>query len=137
MSANATVNYHIKSSKEQAFKFDVGGVIGNLISPDLAETDVQVRDLRSDIGAVCFDTDGIQFQAHKTQVGDFTSDQTLWCDLYERELEALLKDQIGAKEVIIFDHTVRIDDPHADRKPARNVHNDYSKKGAEQRLVDL
>ncbi|MEX0309894.1 MAG: CmcJ/NvfI family oxidoreductase, partial [Tateyamaria sp.] len=45
--------------------------------------------------------------------------------------------KLGAREVVIFDHTVRTDDPDATRKPARNVHSDYSTDGAAQRLVDL
>ncbi|MFK7762168.1 MAG: CmcJ/NvfI family oxidoreductase [Roseobacter sp.] len=49
----------------------------------------------------------------------------------------ILKPEVNAKEVISFDHTVRIDDPNADRKPARNVHSDYSQSGAEQRLIDV
>jgi hypothetical protein len=137
MSANATVNYHIRSSEPQAFRFDVDGIVGNLISPELVETDIHVRDLRGDTNTVSFDTDGIQFRTNKTQVEDFTSDQALWRDLYDDELEALLKDKMSAKDVIVFDHTVRIDDQNAERKPARNVHNDYSQKGAEQRLIDL
>ena len=38
---------------------------------------------------------------------------------------------------VIFDHTVRVDDPNSDRKPARNVHSDYSPEGAQQRLIDI
>lgn len=60
-----------------------------------------------------------------------------WQPAYDAELMRLLQDELNAKEVIIFDHTVRIDDPNADRKPARNVHSDYSQSGTEQRLVDL
>ncbi len=41
------------------------------------------------------------------------------------------------EEVVIFDHTVRIDDEVSDRKPARNVHSDYSSDGAQKRLVNL
>jgi len=48
-----------------------------------------------------------------------------------------LQDSLGAKEVVVFDHTVRVDDPNSDRKPARNVHSDYSTEGAETRLVDI
>ena len=44
---------------------------------------------------------------------------------------------IGARDVRIFDHTIRIDDPNAGRQPARNVHSDYSPAGAQQRLKDL
>ena len=48
-----------------------------------------------------------------------------------------MKSNIGAKDVIVFDHTVRIDDPDAARRPARNVHNDYNEAGAVQRLIDI
>ncbi|WP_298258272.1 CmcJ/NvfI family oxidoreductase [uncultured Litoreibacter sp.] len=57
--------------------------------------------------------------------------------MYTGELTALLNDQVSAKEVVVFDHTVRTDDPNAARKPARNVHSDYSVDGAEQRLIDI
>ena len=60
-----------------------------------------------------------------------------WQDAYDEELRALLQAKIGAEDVIVFDHTVRVDDPNAERRPARNVHNDYSRTGAEQRLIDL
>ena len=35
MSMRAIVNYHIKSPDQQAFKFDVDGIIGNLVSSEL------------------------------------------------------------------------------------------------------
>ena len=148
MSEAAIVNYHIKSNQPQAFQFDVGGVIGNLISPELVPTKVSVKDMRDNPDALSFETDGITFETHKTQVKDFQKSSDFqvssgfqgssnWQDKYDEELKALLTQKIGAKDVIIFDHTVRIDDPDAGRKPARNVHNDYSAKGAKQRVIDL
>lgn len=136
MSAIATVNYHLKSPEPQAFHFDVDGIVGNLISPELAPTTVTVRDLRSNPSSVSFTNDGILFRVHASQVSDFASDED-WREQYDDELISLLKSQIGARDVKVFDHTVRIDDPAAERKPARNVHNDYNQQGAEQRLVDL
>jgi len=56
---------------------------------------------------------------------------------YDNELSDLLKNKINAQDVIVFNHTVRIDAPNAERKPARNVQNDYSRQGAERRLVDI
>ena len=32
---------------------------------------------------------------------------------------------------------MRVDDPHSERKPARNVDSDYSREGAENRLIDV
>ncbi len=116
MSANASVNYHIKSSEPQAFRFDVDGIIGNLVSPELIPTEIEVCDLRGNLNAVDFESDGIVFKHHKSEVSDFP-DSGDWRETYDIELTATLKEQIGAKNVVIFDHTVRIDDQNAERRP--------------------
>lgn len=132
----ARVNYHVRRDVPQAFQFDVDGIVGNIISPELTPANVMVRDVRSQANAVNFSQDGIVFVEANTQVKDFEQGDS-WKDLYEPELSSLLKHTIGAKEVVIFDHTVRVDDPNATRRPARNVHNDYSEAGVNRRLVDI
>jgi len=136
MSIDASVNYHVKKPTPQAFEFDVDGIIGNLISPELVTTEVTVADLRDANFKPNFQRDGIEFIEHASRVKSFKNGGD-WTETYEQELKELLKSRIGAKEVIVFDHTVRIDDPDAARRPARNVHNDYNKAGAKQRLIDL
>ncbi|WP_054112573.1 CmcJ/NvfI family oxidoreductase [Marinagarivorans algicola] len=136
MNIRAFVNYHVVSKSPQAFHFDVGGIAGNLISPKLVATEVDVKDIRGKARHVNFDDDGIVFVKHNSAIEQF---ETMGDDesRYNHEIEALLKKTINACEVIVFDHTVRIDDPDSARKPARNVHNDYSCVGAKQRLIDL
>lgn len=136
MRVSASVNYHVHKDEPQAFEFDVDGIIGNLVSPELVTTPVEVRDLRDQARPPRFDTDGIVFVNQASAVDDFTFGED-WRATYDAELEQLLKSKIGAEEVIVFDHTVRIDDPHAARRPARNVHNDYNQAGAKQRLIDI
>ncbi|MEL6447728.1 MAG: CmcJ/NvfI family oxidoreductase [Pseudomonadota bacterium] len=136
MNTTANVNYHVRSDLPQAFQFDVDGVAGTLISPELKPTQVSVRDLRGATVRPGFSADGIEFVEHRSAVTDFT-ETAAWRERYEAELTALLVEQTGAEDVVVFDHTVRIDDPDAERRPARNVHNDYSQTGAEQRLEDL
>ena len=136
MQVSASVNYHVQKDEAQAFEFDVDGIIGNLVSPELVTTEIKVRDLRHEGRLNRFDEDGIVFVEQPSAIRDFGNDSD-WQSTYDAELEKLLKDQIGAKEVIIFDHTVRVDDPDAARRPARNVHNDYNQAGAEQRLIDI
>lgn len=136
MHIDASVNYHVKKDTPQAFEFDVDGIIGNLVSPELVTTDIRVSDLRGSAQQPKFQRDGIEFINAASAVKDFKNAEH-WEPLYNQELVNLLKERIGAKEVIVFDHTVRIDDPEAARRPARNVHNDYNKAGAEQRLIDL
>lgn len=135
MTRTATVNYHVHKPYRQAFELDAGGIAGNLISPELAPTSVALADIRATTTPVTFASDAVEFTPLKTQVRDFAGDA--WKQTYDAELTAMLLDRLGAQEVVVFDHTVRIDDPDATRKPARNVHSDYSKDGAEQRLTDL
>lgn len=134
--ATATVNYHVKQHEPQAFQFDVGGIVGNLISPELTSTTVNVSDMRDHTSAVNFDNDGILFVTAKSSVEDFETD-SCWESRYNKEVTALLEQSVDAKEVIVFDHTVRIDNPNATRRPARNVHNDYSEGGVAKRLVEI
>ena len=135
MQANATVNYHITRPEEQAFHIDAGGEKGKIISPVLVPTEITVRDARN--GAeVDFARDSVAFVKSVSAVQHFDASNE-WQKTFNRELRDLLAQQIGAKETIVFDHTVRIDDPNSTRKPARNVHSDYSPAGAHQRLRDL
>lgn len=136
MTHTATVNYHVHKPERQAFELDAGGIVGNLVSPELAETGVAVRDARTDSNAPRFEEASVGFAHFPTQVTSFDADQS-WRSAYDAELNTLLSEKIDAQEVIVFDHTVRVDDPNAVRKPARNVHSDYSISGAEQRLIDI
>jgi len=136
MRDSATVNYHIKSTEVQAFQFDVDGITGNLMSPELAATQIQVQDMRDEPDLPGFATDSITFEQHISQIKHF-GESYEWRTTYDQELCSLLSNKIGAQEVVVFDHTVRIDDPNAVRKPARNVHTDYSTAGAKLRLIDL
>ncbi|MEM9101819.1 MAG: CmcJ/NvfI family oxidoreductase [Pseudomonadota bacterium] len=136
MNVMASVNYFVKRDMIQAFHFDVDGVAGNLISPDLVAEKVTVKDLRENKDTLNFNDNGICFTKFESTISDFREKHS-WQSIYDNEIKNLLRDKIGAKEVIVFDHTVRMDMPNAVRKPARNVHNDYSEKAANQRLNDL
>ena len=136
MQIDASVNYHVRKNTAQAFEFDVDGIVGNLVSPELMVSDVKVTDLRDNTHQPEFHRDGIAFINHRSCVSNFEN-STDWQSAYSQQLIDLLQAQTGAVEVIVFDHTVRIDDPEAPRRPARNVHIDYNRDGAEQRLIDL
>ena len=136
MTQTATVNYHVHKPERQAFQLDAGGIIGNLIAPELAPTQVEVIDERTVGVGTTFAENSVGFTAFPTAVTSFGADNA-WRNTYDAELTKLLTTEVAAKEVIIFDQTVRIDDPEAVRKPARNVHSDYSAQGAKQRLIDI
>lgn len=136
MTQTATVYYHVHKPERQAFELDAGGIAGNLISPELAPTQVKVSDARGSISGAAFADTSVGFTSAPTTVASFEGRRD-WELIYSNELTKLLSAEIGAEEVVIFDHTVRVDDPDANRKPARNVHSDYSPNGAEQRLIDI
>jgi len=135
MARTATVNYHVHKNTRQAFELDAGGIAGNLVAPDLARTDVPLSDVRAAAQPMRFAEDAVEFASVPSAIADFSDDG--WQDTYDAELTVLLTERLGAREVVVFDHTVRVDDPEATRKPARNVHSDYSVDGAKQRLIDL
>jgi hypothetical protein len=132
---NAKVNYHVRKPFTQAFEFDADGIDGNLISPELLTKSVQVHDVRKSQTATDFVQHGIKFLEGLLPVPQPFKESAE--QAYNRSISDLLRTQIGAKETIVFDHTIRIDSDDASRRPARNVHNDYSKEGIEKRLVDL
>ena len=131
----ATVNYHFHKPERQAYHIDAGGVVGKLISPPHDVVSVPLNDTRDGV-SVNFEEDSVAFLTSPSRVVDFASDD-VWTDTYDQELTDLLTEHLGAQEVIVFDHTVRVDDANALRRPARNVHNDYNCEGAEQRLIDI
>ncbi|MEM7721443.1 MAG: CmcJ/NvfI family oxidoreductase [Pseudomonadota bacterium] len=135
MARTATVNYHVHKDERQAFELDAGGIVGKLISPELAPTEVPLHDIRRSAQGVRFAEDAVEFARVPSGISDFSGEG--WQRTYDAELTALLTERLGVREVVIFDHTVRVDDPDATRKPARNVHSDYSEGGAKQRLIDL
>ncbi|MEP1354218.1 MAG: CmcJ/NvfI family oxidoreductase [Tateyamaria sp.] len=135
MTRTAIVNYHVHKPFRQAFELDAGGVTGTVVSPELAPTTVAVTDTRATFKVVKFSADSVEFITLPTAVKSFADDG--WQSTYDVELTDILKQNLRVREAVVFDHTIREDDPEATRKPARNVHSDYSPDGAEQRLVDL
>ncbi|WP_424932987.1 CmcJ/NvfI family oxidoreductase [Amaricoccus macauensis] len=136
MAKTGTVNYHVQKPERQAFTIDAGGIPGNVLSPELKPTIVQLSDLRNGGVSANFADDGFAYLAAPSNVNNF-DDTGAWESPYNCEIIDLLHSEIGARQVETFDHTIRTDDPNSERRPARNVHSDYSRSGAEKRLVDI
>jgi hypothetical protein len=135
MTQTGTVNYHVHKPFRQAFEIDVDGIVGNLIEPEFSSAQIALLDQRNGEATTEFAEDGFAFASSPTGIVEFHGDT--WQGQYDVEMADVLTREIDAKEVITFDHTVRIDDPQAKRRPARHVHSDYSRDGAEKRLVDI
>lgn len=135
MTQTGTVNYHVHKPFRQAFEIDVDGIAGNLIEPEFSSARIALLDQRNGEATTDFAEDGFAFASSPTGISDFKGGN--WESQLDAELADLLMQEVGAKEVITFDHTVRIDNPQARRRPARHVHSDYSREGAQKRLVDI
>lgn len=86
-------------------------------------------------------THGFTFLDRPSAMGDFYSDGDVK-QIYYPETAALIKEQMGAKDVLVFDHTIRtanekIVAEKGVRQPVKAVHNDYTEKSAPQRVRDL
>jgi hypothetical protein len=78
---------------------------------------------------------------HPTKVADFYDEDEVR-RVYYPEMEALIKQEAGAKRVVVFDHTLRTQDDTVRetrqiRDVVRRVHNDYTEFSAAKRVRDL
>lgn len=103
---------------------------------------VTIHDMRPLSDALSIDRQGFELRRHVTTVADLYDDDQI-SDVYNAEVEALLKAATGADRVVIFDHTRRSDSPAgADnpdglRGPAARVHVDYTVASGPVRAGDV
>ena len=102
---------------------------------------VSIADGRPIVNGLSLDGEGFELRPHDTAVSSFYDDAEVRT-VYYPEVEQLVKAATGASRVVIFDHTVRIEDEaqrdeRAVRGPARVVHNDYTERSGRQRVHDL
>lgn len=103
--------------------------------------DIQIADARGLEKPPSLDAEGFELVASSTKVTDFYDPKQI-TDIYYQECIALLKQQAGASDVHIFDHTLRVQDEakraaHGTRLPVPVAHNDYTEKSGPQRVRDL
>ncbi len=87
------------------------------------------------------DSHGFNLVQRGTKVIDFYNEEEIK-RVYYPETKQIILDQSGARQVYVFDHTIRTptDTKHKDgwiRSPVRYVHNDYTETSAPQRVKDF
>ena len=102
---------------------------------------VSIADGRPLVDRLSLDGAGFELRPHDTAVSSFHDDEQVRT-IYYPEAEQLVKAATGASRVIIFDHTVRIEDAaqrdeRVVRAPVHVVHNDYTERSGPQRVRDL
>ena len=103
--------------------------------------DVTIRDARPLAPGFDLDREGVVLLEHSTAVKNFYDDSEV-VPVYYPEVEAIAKAATGADKVVVFDHTIRIDDELKQaalkvRAPVRNMHNDFAEISAPRRVRDL
>ncbi|KAI4119391.1 MAG: hypothetical protein LQ345_000699 [Seirophora villosa] len=96
----------------------------------------EIRDLRGredDFKASVHGFAAVQDVSSRATRGTF-DDETAIREIYYPEVEELLLQHTGAKRILLFDHTIRLAAPGANRAPVNRVHVDQTAKSAEQRV---
>lgn len=103
--------------------------------------EISVYDGRPIADQLDLDRQGFILTRFPTAVKDFYDDEEVR-SVYYPEMEAIVKQATGCSEVLVFDHTIRIDDENIQtsrkvRGPVRNMHNDFTDNSVVQRVRDL
>jgi hypothetical protein len=135
------VNYY-KDTGETPYTWSGGtGSTEVRSSNSVAPHRVTMHNGRNRAGGFVLDRDGLVFRPHDTRMKDFFDEDEIR-RVYYPEMEALIKEESGAKRVVVFDHTLRtgdVEDREARkiREPVQRVHNDYTEWSGPQRVRDL
>ncbi len=103
--------------------------------------EIAIHDGRPLAGRLDLDREGFLIMDCDTAVKDFYDDGEV-LSVYYPEMDRLVKQATGASKVVVFDHTIRVDDSDVQaerqvRAPVRNMHNDFTIPSAAQRVRDL
>ena len=98
---------------------------------------VTIHDGRPIAQRFSLDREGFALEHHRTAAVDLYDDEEVR-SVYYPEIERLVKTATGASQVLIFDHTVRVEGAGGSRKASRDaarwVHNDYTERSAPRTL---
>lgn len=102
------------------------------VQPDTFHVSMPIRDMRAAADRLSLDEQGFEFHLHASSLRDFY-DADAVRERYYPEVSQVLKDLMGAEEVIVFDHNVRSAVRSARgqpgvREPVDQAHNDYTEE---------
>ncbi len=131
----ATLNYLLPTGEKPARYIDVPPPAGKQKWTGIEDKrSVTIEDGRAHSADFTLDRNGFALRLVPSAVDDFSDEQRVR-DIYYAEAERLLRSELGAARVVVFDHTIR--GPNASREPVLRVHNDYTVRSAAQRVRDL
>ncbi len=136
---------------ELHFVIDTGGPIINYPSEagggesrsigEYETKTVTIEDARALAANLSLDREGFALVNFETAVTDFYQPDQIE-NIYNDELIALMKRVTGARDAVVFDHTLRAGDEKIRtekkvREPVQRTHNDYTIKSGPVRVIDF
>ena len=98
---------------------------------------VLIADGRDAAASFSLDQEGFAFINEASVVQNFEDNAEVEQKYYP-EVRDMVTHLLGAREVEIFDHTIRVTDPKTTyRRPASHAHNDYTESSGPSRLADM
>jgi len=98
---------------------------------------VLIADGRDAASSFTLDQEGFAFIKQASGVNNFEDDAEVEQNYYP-EVRDIVARALGASEVEIFDHTLRVTDVETSyRRPASHAHNDYTETSGPNRLADM
>lgn len=137
----AKFNYVVDNGRPPVRYIDWPEMAHMAVEPVYQQHEMAVRNGRPLRDTFNIDTHGFVFVDHYTQVKDFT-DEAQRENVYDAEVQALIKKHTGAADVVVFDHTLRVSDAQGQksinaRPTVKGVHNDYTEASAPRRLREI
>ena len=137
----ASFNYVVDNGRPAIRYIDWPEMEHNAVPPTYEQREMGVRDGRPLRDTFRLDVHGFAFTDHPTRVKDFT-DEAERRNVYDPEVQALIKRCSGASDVVVFDHTLRVSDEAMQktmgaRPTVKGVHNDYTEASAPVRLREI
>jgi hypothetical protein len=142
VSVRSTLNYTVDTGEKPVTKSNSPGQVRVTENTGKYQArEVTIQNGRLHGGAFSLDREGFALVRHETKMKNFYDEAEVKA-VYYPEIEQLVKQCTGASRVLVFDHTVRMEDDALREekfasRPVRSVHNDYTEWSGPQRVRDL
>jgi len=142
VSVRSTLNYAIDTGEKPVTQSNSPGQVRVTENTGKYQArEVTIQNGRLHGGVFSLDREGFLLVRHETKMKNFYDDAEVKA-VYYPEIEQLVKQCTGAARVLVFDHTVRVEDDALREekfasRPVRSVHNDYTEWSGPQRVRDL
>lgn len=137
----AALKFMLRPTEKPRVLMNASHADANTRTGEFRMTTIPIADARALADPPRLDREGFELVDAPSACRDFFDADAIE-RVYYPEVVRLLKQHAGATDVVIFDHTLRVEDEEKRRKygtrlPVLAVHNDYTETSAPQRVRDM